>query len=156
MYVRSYVAHGARLSARTYDWGAPSLSTGDPRLDNNPFFHDRVRTAVDRELARRGFEKAADPALRIEYHASTSEDLVFGASLPEFDFAGGRAEVHEKGRLVIDLTDAATGQLVWRGWAETGIDGVVNDQRWMEHRIDETVARILRELDRLRVPDRPI
>ena len=59
--VHSYVERGTDFSRyRTYNWGPPdSWTTGDPRLDNNPFFQERVRAEVDRQLARRGFEKAA-------------------------------------------------------------------------------------------------
>ena len=49
----------------------------------------------------------------------------------------------DAGTIVIDLIDARSRRLVWRGWAEGGIDGVVDDQASMEQRIDEAVARIL-------------
>jgi hypothetical protein len=39
--------------------------------------------------------------------------------------------------------DARTNKLVWRGWAESTFDGVVDNQQWLERRIDEGVARIL-------------
>jgi Domain of unknown function (DUF4136) len=50
--------------------------------------------------------------------------------------------------LFIDLVDARTDRLVWRGWARGNIDGVIDDQDWMEQSIDEAVARIMRELPR--------
>jgi hypothetical protein len=150
MRVRSYAVPGARMSDRTYDWAsAEAQSTGDPRLDNNPFFHARVQAAIERQLERRSFQRRDNPAVRLHYYVSVTEELSYGSSQPELDFQGGRPEVHEKGSLVIDLTDAVTGHLIWRGWAEADIDGMVNDQKWMEQTIDDAVARIMRRLDRL-------
>lgn len=56
------------------------------------------------------------------------------------------AEVYDAGTLLIDLVDAQTERLVWRGWAKGSLDGVIDNQAWMEERIDETVARILGKL----------
>jgi hypothetical protein len=49
---------------------------------------------------------------------------------------------------VIDLIDARSRRLVWRGWAEGDIDGVVDNQKWMEKRVDEAVAKIIERLPR--------
>jgi hypothetical protein len=56
--------------------------------------------------------------------------------------------VYEAGTIVVDLVDADTSRLVWRGWAEGSIDGAIDDQTFMEHRIDEAVARIMERLPR--------
>jgi len=55
MTVSSHVERGLDLTRyRTFEWGsADALPTGDPRLDNNRFFIERVRDSVDRELAAR-------------------------------------------------------------------------------------------------------
>ena len=52
------------------------------------------------------------------------------------------------GTLFIDLVDRRTNRLVWRGWAAGSIEGLIDDQAWLEKRIDETVARIM-----LRLPE---
>jgi hypothetical protein len=54
------------------------------------------------------------------------------------------------GTLFIDFIDARTNTLAWRGWAEGSLDGVIDDQRWMEKVIDATVAKILARLPRNR------
>jgi hypothetical protein len=56
--------------------------------------------------------------------------------------------VYDAGTLLIDLVDARTNRLVWRGWAEGSVDGVIDNQEWMEARIDEAVTRILERLPR--------
>ena len=59
-----------------------------------------------------------------------------------------RPYVYEKGTLFVDLVDPRTNQLVWRGWAEGSIDGVIDHQQWMEARVDEAVTQILARLPR--------
>ena len=58
MDVRSFVERGADVTQyRTYNWAPPDAqATGDPRLDNNPFFHERIQVDVEKQLNTRGFE----------------------------------------------------------------------------------------------------
>lgn len=56
--------------------------------------------------------------------------------------------VYDAGTLLLDFVDARTNKLVWRGWAERGMDGVIDNQEWMEEEIDEVVTRILERLPR--------
>jgi hypothetical protein len=151
MNVNSYLERGADLRQyRTYDWGPVAhLSTGDPRLDNNRFFDERVRAQVEKELASRGFEKAAQPDMLVHYHASISQEI----DVREFDDSDSycadhdcRPFIYDKGSLIVDLVEPRTDRLLWRGWAEGSIEGVIDNQSWMESRIDETVARILNRL----------
>jgi hypothetical protein len=147
--VRSYLARGVDLhSYRTYDWQPiEPRPTGDPRLDNNRFFEQRVQAAVDQQLAGRGFEKtAAGPHFLVHYHASVTQEIQISPGEHDVACEDCRPEVYDEGTLLIDLVDARTGLLAWRGWAKGSIDGVVDNQEWMERRIDEAVARIMREL----------
>ena len=78
MNVNSYIERGVDLRQyKTYGWAPPDTwSTGDPRLDNNRFFDERVRAQVEKELARRGFEKTAtQPDMLVHYHASVSQEI---------------------------------------------------------------------------------
>src|SRR5688572_33372640 len=77
--VGSFLERGSDVARyRTYSWApAGTQETGDPRLDNNPFFHERIQADVEKQLAARGFEKAASgaPDLLIHYHASISQRI---------------------------------------------------------------------------------
>lgn len=135
----------------TYAWGpADTHGTGDPRLDNNTFFEARVRAQVEQRLAARGFEKTAGaPDLLVHYHASFVQKL----DTRELDrqytpCAPGdcRAFVYDAGTLVVDLVDPRAGTLLWRGWAEGSMDGAIDNQTWLEARVDDAVLRILRRL----------
>ncbi len=56
--------------------------------------------------------------------------------------------VYDAGSLVVDLTDSRTNRLLWRGWAEDSVDGMIDDQNYMERRIDAAVSRIMERLPR--------
>ena len=149
--VRSYSASEFNVTQyRTYNWGPPdATATGDPRLDNNPFFQARLQADVEKQLATRGLEKTASgtPDLLIHHHESVEQRL----AVPAFDREYGtcrdcRPTVYEAGTLTIDFVDTRTSRLVWRGWAEGAVDGVIDNQDWMEQKIDEAVTRILARL----------
>jgi hypothetical protein len=150
MHVDSYSERGIDFRQyRTYNWGPPDTSsTGDPRLDNNPFFDERVRARVDEQLARRGFEKtiSEQPDLLVHYHANVSQAIdvrELDSSISYCAENDCRPFIYDKGTLFVDLVEPRANKLVWRGWAEGSIDGVVDDQSWMESQIDEAVAKIL-------------
>jgi Domain of unknown function (DUF4136) len=146
--VRSYSAPEFNVTPyRTYNW-APSdaVSTGDPRLDSNPFFQKRLQAAVEKQLAARGIEKTASgtPDLLIHHHESVEQRVAVPAVDRDLgDCRDCRPTIYEAGTLTIDFVDTRTGRLVWRGWAEGAVDGVIDNQEWMEQKIDEAVIRIL-------------
>jgi len=152
MSVNSYIERGVDLRQyRTYSWApADTWSTGDPRLDNNRFFDERVRAQVEKELARHGFEKTtSQPDLLVHYHASISQEI----DVRELDSSNSycadhdcRPFIYDKGTLFVDLAEPRTDKVIWRGWAEGSIDGVIDNQASMESRIDEAVTRILTRL----------
>jgi hypothetical protein len=153
MNVNSYIERGVDLRQyRTYGWAPPDTwSTGDPRLDNNRFFDERVRAQVEKELARRGFERtdAESPDMLVHYHASVSQEI----DIRELDSSESYCAnndcgpfVYDKGTLFVDLVEPRTDTVIWRGWAEGSIDGVIDNQARMESQIDEAVVKILARL----------
>lgn len=78
--------------------------------------------AIEQALAAKGWTKSADPGCYISYHASAKEQR----SLQIWDgrgrFAGGFGSVDVEtsvtGTMVVDLTDARSGKLVWRAVAK--------------------------------------
>jgi hypothetical protein len=152
MSIHTYVERDVDLRAyRTFNWGpADTWSTGDPRLDNNRFFDERVRARVEQELQRRGYEKTAssEPDVQLHYHASVGQEINARDLDTPYACANGDcgSHVYDQGTLMVDLVDPRSKKVVWRGWAEGSIDGVVDSQSWMEARIDEALTRILEHL----------
>jgi hypothetical protein len=134
---------------RSYTWAqADQFSTGDPRLDNNDLFQKRLRTGVDRELQARGYEQAprASAGLIVHFHASVHQQIDVNDLDLRYGFCDDcHSSVYDAGTLTIDLVDARTNKLVWRGWSEGVLDGI-DEQSVLETRVDEAVTKILRQL----------
>lgn len=152
IHVNSYVERGADLGHyRTYDF-APleRVATGDPRLDANPMFTGRVQTTLEAQLAAKGYTRAVGKSdFRIHFHASVTQQI----DVNDLDRQSGYCEagackpfVYDAGTLLLDFVDTGTNRLIWRGWAESSLDGVVDNQAWMNQRIDEAVTKIVARL----------
>jgi hypothetical protein len=157
MNVSSHVQSDLDITKyRTYDWGpADAFPTGDPRLDKNPDFQDQIQGAVERHLAGRGFRRAApgNPDLLIHYHASIDERIDVNRTEREYGYCQGpdcEAWVieYEAGTLVLDIIDARTKRLIWRGWAQDSVEDVLDNPEKMRQKIEEAVSRMLARFPR--------
>jgi hypothetical protein len=155
MSVSSHVRGGIDFATyRTYDWGpADALPSGDPRLDQDPYFKDHLMGAVERQLAARGYLRSSSgtPDLLIHYHANITQRLdVYGVDREHgycFD-EECKAWVtdYEAGTLVLDLVDAGTNRVIWRGWAQDSVEDVLDNEDRMARQINEAVSRMLARL----------
>jgi len=150
--IGSFVEPGVTMPAvRTFEWApAEHLATGDPRLDNNEFFQRYVKAAVEREFAARGIERTAAGMadLVVHYHASVTQRVDTGGVDEQYAVCDDcqRPSVFEAGTLTIDLVDGGTSKLIWRGWAERSLEGVLENQEWMERDVNQAVAKICAQL----------
>jgi hypothetical protein len=147
--VSSHVDPGRDFTAyRTFDWGpADALPAGDPRLERSPFFQDHVQGAIERHMAAKGFERAdatATPDVRVHFHAVIDRRI----DINELDYQSGYCSrndcrpgmsEYEEGTLVIDMIDTRTNRLIWRGWAQDSVEGVLNNQDRLARRIEDAV-----------------
>jgi hypothetical protein len=154
MNVSSHVERGLDVGRyHTYEWGpADALPAGDPRLEKDPFFQDHLRGEVEKALARRGFEwsTAGAPDLLVHYHANISERIdIDRLDVQRGYCAAGGCNVptvaYEAGTLVIDVIDARTNRLIWRGWAQDAVKDMLANQDTMARQINEAVARMFNE-----------
>jgi hypothetical protein len=132
----------------TYSWAAAAdFSTGDPRLDNNPFFHEYFRDAVEARMNALGLRRASGeaPDLLIRYRADMSQS--FSVSAPDSNCQGNDCEPrvadYETGTLSLDIMDSTTNRTVWRGWSRQSVDGLIDNQEWMEQYISKSVEKMM-------------
>jgi hypothetical protein len=135
---------------RTYDWGpADALPAGDPRLDKDPFFQDHVQGAIEKQMALKGFERVVErPDLLIHYHANITRRIdVSRLARPYGYCTGASCDVstteYEAGTLVIDIVEARTNKVIWRGWAQDSVEEALENRDQMEEQIQEAVTRTL-------------
>ncbi len=122
-----------------------ALPTGDPRLDNNPFFDARMRAAVEFEMAAKGLKRTATSAdLLVHYHATVSQRVDVLRSDTErgyTDVTGTPANVvqFDEGTIVVDVVDAKSKKVIWRGWARADLGGVLSDPHTMDAFVQKAV-----------------
>jgi len=151
MQVQIYVPQSSRLDGyHAFAWVPPDeFSTGDPRLDNNTIFIESLQLAVEQQLARKGWVKVTPELadLLIHYHVRIDQRLeVTDERGVDSAIHGSRGAVftYDAGTLLLDFVEARSHVLAWRGWAVGSVEGVIDDQAWMNKRLDAVVARILK------------
>lgn len=149
LQVHTYMPRGADLRQyHTYAWApAGAFDTGDPRLDNNTLFLERLRSAVERQLTRKGWARAdvGGADVVIHFHARIDQRLDLSERADPArasEDSGGGPLVYDAGTLLLDFIERRSNTLVWRGWAEGSVDGVIDNQAWMNEKIDTAVERI--------------
>jgi hypothetical protein len=154
--VSSHIERGINFAEYvTYDWGPPDgLPVGDPRLDNNPFFNDYLQGAIEKKMAAKGYDRAlaGGADLLIHYHASVNQKIdVYGVD-HQYGYCYNNCEPqysdYEEGTLVIDLVDTNTNKVVWRGWAQDSMNGIIDNQQRLEKQVDESVMKMMERLPR--------
>ena len=88
--------------------------------------HKRIVTAIERQLASKGVNPAAansEPDVFVAYHAAFDRTLqITGAGPYRFGAGSARVEPIITGALAVDVIDAKTQALVWRGIATKELD----------------------------------
>ncbi len=151
MNVSSQVQHGLDFSKyHTFDWGTPdALPVSDPRLAKDPFFQDHLEGAVEKALQAKGYRRATgSPDLLVHYHAAISERIDVDRTDRNrgYGYQGNptvTTHTFEAGTIVIDIVDARTNRVVWRGWAQRDLAGILDNHDRLAKTIDEAVTRML-------------
>jgi len=132
-------------SLKTYTWQRENQpETGDVRVDNS-LLDTRFRSAIDDALAKKGFQKTTQgkPDFYVAYTYQIDSKIESGNVTFGFGFgsggggaytgmgvnSGGRVSEYDEGLLVIDLVDAATESLMWRGTGTARVDPTTDPER---------------------------
>ncbi len=148
---------------KTYSWAGAQPITGNPRLDND-ILHSRIRIAVERELAAKGYQKVTDGSadFKVAYHVGL-EDKLDVTTFTSYDYGypnnyypnrgfyhGGAAFPqtdtyvfqYEEGTLLVDIVDPRTKKMIWRGTAKAEVD-VSQSPEKKEAKINKAVHKLL-------------
>lgn len=124
----------------TYAW----LSKPAAELPGSPLVSEllleRVRHAVDSELSAKGMRVVPEEAasLLVTEHLSIEERIQFNDPYYSFDMV----QTYEEGTLLIDLVDADSRELLWRGIGQTRLRELPTPEE-REQRVQEVVSAIL-------------
>ena len=140
----------------TYAW-APGADPGggDQRVDND-IIRDRIKTAVDTNLAAKGYRQVSNPAqaqVLVAYHIGLQNKTDYSVDTMGAPMGGGmacgrrgcvggygwgmygapmdvdvRSINYVEGALMLDLVDTSTGKLAWRATSQKRVDAKDADQ----------------------------
>ena len=157
MNVSSHVERGLDFSQfHTWDWGQrDQIPTTDPRLDS-PNFQDYLQGAVERQFAQRQITRVdpgTKPDLLVHYHANVQPRIEANSSNPSYGacydpHCAVRVLEQAVGTILIDVLDARTNRLVWRGWVQTNVEGVLKNERQLDDRIGRAVQEMFEQFPR--------
>lgn len=127
-------------SFATYAWES------DPTEDSN-FNHQRIVRAIEGELAAKRLARVgrdAQPDLLVAYRVGFERSVRVTSTAYRFASpATTRVRPTLEGALLIELYDAHTGAVVWRGYAVREID-IDADPAQRERNIARTVRKVLK------------
>jgi hypothetical protein len=114
-----------------------------------------VQGAAGKQLAARGLELATSgpPDLLLHYHANVSQRI----DVNRVDQAYGYCNAgdcpsdvieYDAGTLVLDVIDARTGRLIWRGWAANTLHNLLDNPDRMAAAIEDAVTRLMSRFPR--------
>jgi hypothetical protein len=116
--------------------------------------HTRIVNAVNAQLAGKGLTRvaaSAHPDVLVAYHASFDRDLRitgFSSGWGPYGFGvsrtgSARTEEILTGTLVVDMVDARTNTIVWRGVASKEVD-IEADPRKRDRNINRAAERLFK------------
>jgi hypothetical protein len=134
----------------TYDWLAqPAGGGARPGLARNDLLEARIQRSANAELAAKGFtQDSSAPDVLLACHAGARDRISvtdWGYGYGRFGrWRGGGVSVHryKEGTLILDVIDARTKELIWRGSAQGTLDPGASPQERDAH-IADAVARML-------------
>jgi len=138
---------------KTYGWMDVTQHPSDPNspLQNTPLLEQRVHISVDYEMEQRGITLSDKPDLLVVYHIGTQEkiqvtDWGYRYSDYYWGYGGRQIDVYQftEGSLVIDLVDAESTSLVWRGTGTGVVDQSQKSPEEMQARANEVINKIMK------------
>ncbi|MEX1309013.1 MAG: DUF4136 domain-containing protein [Candidatus Sulfomarinibacteraceae bacterium] len=125
---------------------------------HNDLMHSRIKNAIEHYISQgRLIEDTENPQLYITYHAVSSPAMKvnpvsfgvgFGGGWAMDPYWGGvgvstaSAATYEQGTLIIDIWEAETKKLVWRGVA---VDAFVDDPKKADKKINQAIEKMIKK-----------
>ena len=141
----------------------------------NPLLHSRILNGIEHYITMNGtLEVESDPDVWVTYHASSREEVVFNTSTYGYGYPGGwhggyggyygrgyygggyyggassvsTVSTYQRGTLIVDVWDAKSNELVWRGIAEN-ITISDNPSKMMK-RIDKALEKMVKAWQKIK------
>ncbi len=168
--VKTEVDNQASFSKyKTFRWLAPDIKVGKNPRYNSDLIDRNIRQAVEQGFAQRGILRDnAEPDLLVQYHTYTERKEQsysnynygpyypymgwgrmgwgrWGWGMPYYGSGWGngdnRSTTITEGTLVLDVVDARTKELIWRG----SIQGEVDNANQLQRRAEKAAEAIMKK-----------
>ena len=131
-----YDTHADFTRYKTWSWRA---GTAAP----NPVSDKRIREDIEARLAARGVTRVDKGGhLEVVYHAAGDSQISvdkLGYKEPSFQTEATRVRYVRSGSILLDMIDAASGKVVWRGQAQEVADPTYTD---VIRKIDQVMDKL--------------
>ncbi|WP_370980038.1 DUF4136 domain-containing protein [Agaribacterium sp. ZY112] len=126
--------------------------------------HERIKSAIDVELAKKGFIERADGVLEVNYSVNARDRAdvhnyqVYDGMAPGFtwnrdeggsflktreEYTETEIENYREGILIIDVLEATGNKLLWRGTGKRRLPEVMMNKEELDRVVKDAVANIL-------------
>jgi len=112
-------------SLQTFAWDQEmDLPSGDPRLENNHFFLDRMHEAIEWELSLSGFRHdESSPDLLLHHHLTLADHgLPADSVIDDSGFVTTRPYSYEEGTVMVHAADPESGEDLWVAWGWANVE----------------------------------
>ena len=154
--------------AKTFAW-VKSSDTSVKAAD--PLMHSRILNGIEYYLTRAGImevDEKDNPDLYVTYHASSKEEVHLNTTSMGYGYPGGwghagygggwyggsmgtsttSVSTYQKGTLVVDVWDAKSETLVWRGMASNIV--LTQNPEKMNKKIDKALKKMMDKWEKIK------
>jgi hypothetical protein len=126
----------------TFRWIPHVKGTEENPLMNDPLIKGHVQSAVNAELAKKGYTKIEEghPDFLVAYYF-TSRNRVDVTHHYGYWYPHTSVYQYKEGTLIVDIVDRVDKQLIWRGWAT----GTLEDRSRVKDQIDYSVQKLMKK-----------
>ncbi|WP_096086125.1 DUF4136 domain-containing protein [Agaribacterium haliotis] len=149
-------------SAKTYHWYDGDDTIHHPGVSD--IVHQRIKAAIDKQMAAKGFTESADGVLELNYSVNAEDRTdvnnyqVYDGYAPGFtwnrddgahflktreEYTETEIDSYREGVLIIDVLKADSNKLLWRGIGKRRLPDMVNKGD-RDQLIDEVASSILK------------
>jgi len=156
---RDFDYEGAKI--KTFAW----VTTPDTSVEqHDPLMHSRILNGIEYYLTRAELREVGqdeNPDVYVTYHASSKEEVHLNTTTMGYGYPGGwghagwgggwyggsmgtsttSVSTYQKGTLVVDVWDAESDKLVWRGMASNIV--VTQNPEKMHKKIDKALKKMM-------------
>jgi len=148
-----YDNHFAWRSFKTYAWLGTAQTDPNSQASaqlSGGLLDKRIHDAVDFEMGQRNIVAGDNPEILVKYHLGAEDkvsvtDWGYRYSDYYWGYGGRQIDVYQytEGTLVIDVIDAESKTLIWRGSATGTVDGKQRTPEEMQERVNGIVGKTL-------------